>query len=112
MPPRSFTRSARILLSRLAPSLLLGALLASCVPVPPPTARPATLAATVAAVAPTVEASATAAGCVLPTVVPPTPPAEVPGYTQLDPATGLHMTGTPLKLVLLTYRLKVTGKVA
>lgn len=109
---RLVTRCAHILLSGLAPCVLLGVLLAACVPVPLPTARPATLAATVAAAEPTATSGALAARCVLPTVVPPTPPAEIPGYTQLDPATGLHMTGTPHKLDLLTYRLKVTGKVA
>jgi DMSO/TMAO reductase YedYZ molybdopterin-dependent catalytic subunit len=49
--------------------------------------------------------------CVLPTVVAPTPPAEVPGYTQLDPDTGLHMTGKPQQIDLENYRLRVTGKV-
>ena len=49
--------------------------------------------------------------CVLPTVVAPTPPAEVPGYTQLDPDTGLHMTGKAQQIDLESYRLQVTGKV-
>lgn len=49
--------------------------------------------------------------CVLPTVVAPTPPAEVPGYTQLDPDTGLHMTGKPQQIDLESYRLQITGKV-
>jgi DMSO/TMAO reductase YedYZ molybdopterin-dependent catalytic subunit len=43
--------------------------------------------------------------------VAPTRPADTPGYTQLDPATGLHMTGTPVDIDITTYRLKVTGKV-
>ena len=41
----------------------------------------------------------------------PTMPAVIPGYTELDPATGLHMTGTPTVIDLATYRLVVTGKV-
>jgi DMSO/TMAO reductase YedYZ molybdopterin-dependent catalytic subunit len=49
--------------------------------------------------------------CVLDPIVAPTPPAEVPGYTELDPATGLHMTGTPAEIDLATYQLEVTGKV-
>jgi DMSO/TMAO reductase YedYZ molybdopterin-dependent catalytic subunit len=49
--------------------------------------------------------------CVLPTVVVPTLPAEIPSYTQLDRATGLHMTGTPQEIDLNSYRLKVIGKV-
>ncbi len=49
--------------------------------------------------------------CALPRVIAPTA-APDPGYTQLDPSTGLHMTGTPVSLDLATYRLEVTGKVA
>ena len=41
----------------------------------------------------------------------PTLPAKVPDYTEVDPATGLHMTGTPKVIDLATYRLKVDGKV-
>ena len=42
----------------------------------------------------------------------PTLPAEIPAYTAVDPATGLHMTGTPKVIDLASYRLKVDGKVA
>ena len=49
--------------------------------------------------------------CVLRPVVAPTRPARTPKYTQLDPATGLHMTGTPQEIDLASYRLKVSGKV-
>jgi len=48
----------------------------------------------------------------LPVLLLPPRPAEIPKYTELDPATGLHMTGTPQFLKTATYRLKVTGKVA
>ena len=41
----------------------------------------------------------------------PTPPAEIPGYTELDPTTGLHVTGTVPELDFQSYRLEVTGKV-
>ncbi len=44
-------------------------------------------------------------------IVVPTLPAEIPGYTEVDPATGLHVTGTPQAIDLADYRLKVTGKV-
>ena len=48
--------------------------------------------------------------CVLPAVVAPTP-VPYPGYTQVEPSTGLHVTG-PAKLVDLdSYRLEVTGLV-
>jgi DMSO/TMAO reductase YedYZ molybdopterin-dependent catalytic subunit len=45
-------------------------------------------------------------------VVQPTLPADVPGYLDVDPATGLHMTGTPTVVEIASYRLKVTGDVA
>ena len=38
-------------------------------------------------------------------------PAVIPGYAQLDEATGLHMTGKVQEIDLDTYRLKVTGLV-
>lgn len=41
----------------------------------------------------------------------PTLPADIPSYTDVDPATGLHMTGTPQVIDLAGYRLKVFGKV-
>jgi DMSO/TMAO reductase YedYZ molybdopterin-dependent catalytic subunit len=44
-------------------------------------------------------------------IVAPTLPAEIPGYTEVDPATGLHMTGTPTVIDLAGYRLAVGGKV-
>jgi DMSO/TMAO reductase YedYZ molybdopterin-dependent catalytic subunit len=44
-------------------------------------------------------------------VTQPTLPAKVPAYLEVDPATGLHMTGKPTVVDLATYRLKVTGKV-
>ena len=48
--------------------------------------------------------------CVAPVVVAPTP-VPYPGYTQVEPETGLHVTG-PARLVDLdSYRLEVTGLV-
>jgi DMSO/TMAO reductase YedYZ molybdopterin-dependent catalytic subunit len=44
-------------------------------------------------------------------VVVPTLPEEIPGYTELDPATGLHVTGIPSVIDVASYRLRVTGKV-
>jgi DMSO/TMAO reductase YedYZ molybdopterin-dependent catalytic subunit len=41
----------------------------------------------------------------------PTPPAEIPGYAELDPATGLHVTGIMQVIELDDYTLQVTGKV-
>jgi DMSO/TMAO reductase YedYZ molybdopterin-dependent catalytic subunit len=57
--------------------------------------------------------AALAAGCgnELKPVTAPTLPATIPEYAEVDPATGLHMTGTPTVIDLNTYRLKVGGKV-
>jgi DMSO/TMAO reductase YedYZ molybdopterin-dependent catalytic subunit len=38
-------------------------------------------------------------------------PAEIPGYTQLDVTTNLHVTGQYQTIDLADYRLRVTGKV-
>ena len=73
------------------------ALPAAPTPVPlPPTAIP------VAAPKPTL--------CALPVVVAPTPSAN-PGYTNLDPDTGLHVTGQAQTIDLATYQLKISGRV-
>jgi DMSO/TMAO reductase YedYZ molybdopterin-dependent catalytic subunit len=44
-------------------------------------------------------------------IVAPTLPATIPDQNEVDPATGLHVTGTPVVLDLDDYRLKVHGKV-
>jgi DMSO/TMAO reductase YedYZ molybdopterin-dependent catalytic subunit len=41
----------------------------------------------------------------------PTPLAVTPGPAELDPSTGLHVTGKAQTIELETYRLEVTGKV-
>ncbi|HUJ67963.1 MAG TPA: molybdopterin-dependent oxidoreductase [Syntrophorhabdales bacterium] len=46
-----------------------------------------------------------------PLIVPPTP-AKLPGYAELDPSTGLHVTGTMKEIDVAHYRLEVTGKVS
>jgi DMSO/TMAO reductase YedYZ molybdopterin-dependent catalytic subunit len=55
-------------------------------------------------------ADPTATGA-LPRLLLPPRPAVIPAANELDPSTGLHMTGTPQFLSATTYRLKVTGKV-
>ena len=60
---------------------------------------------------PTLAPTPSPSPCNLSPIVVPTMPAEIPGYTLLDPNTNLHMTGTPQQIDLATYRLKVTGKV-
>jgi len=54
---------------------------------------------------------ASAPECTPPPITTPTLPEQIPGYTELDPATGLHVTGTPIEVDLSTYRLEVTGLV-
>ena len=49
--------------------------------------------------------------CVLPTVVAPTPPSQIPGLAELDPSTGLHVTGKAQHIDLAGYRLEVDGLV-
>lgn len=49
--------------------------------------------------------------CIPAQLVIPTLPAEIPGYTELDPSTGLHVTGEYVPIDIETYRLEVTGKV-
>jgi DMSO/TMAO reductase YedYZ molybdopterin-dependent catalytic subunit len=80
-------------------SLLIVGVLAACSS--PPQATLPAVPATEAALVP----------CELTPIVTPTRPAEVPGYTELDPATGLHMTGTAQAIDLDSYRLIITGTV-
>jgi DMSO/TMAO reductase YedYZ molybdopterin-dependent catalytic subunit len=49
--------------------------------------------------------------CTVPPIVVPTLPDEIPGYTQLDPDTQLHVTGTAQVIELENYTLEITGKV-
>jgi DMSO/TMAO reductase YedYZ molybdopterin-dependent catalytic subunit len=48
--------------------------------------------------------------CVVPAVVAPTP-IPYPGYTQVEPSTGLHVTGPAQEVDLASYRLAVAGLV-
>ena len=49
--------------------------------------------------------------CVLPPLIMPATPEKLPGYTDLDSSTGLHVTGTMQVIDQTRYRLEVTGKV-
>jgi hypothetical protein len=73
-----------------------------------PTASSATVTSTPTQ-PPLIEASPIACG--LPTEAAPTLPADIPGYTQLDRSTGLHITGKYVVIDLAHYRLEVTGMV-
>lgn len=59
----------------------------------------------------TVTPGSTPTPCILSTIVAPTPPPEIPGYAELDPTTGLHVTGLAQEIDLETYRLEITGRV-
>jgi DMSO/TMAO reductase YedYZ molybdopterin-dependent catalytic subunit len=90
---------------KLVSAALLIVGLAACTVAPPPAPTPAQLPPTaipVAAPKPTL--------CALPVVVAPTPSAN-PGYTNLDPDTGLHVTGQAQTIDLASYRLKISGRV-
>ena len=83
---------------------LLTIVLVGCVPLPPP-------AVTAPSTPGTSEPQVRSTQCPLTPITPPVMPAEIPGYAKVDPATGLHMTGTVQQIDLAGYRLKVTGKV-
>jgi DMSO/TMAO reductase YedYZ molybdopterin-dependent catalytic subunit len=69
-------------------------------PTASPTAQPTTTPDTVTAANP----------CYLAPIVVPTP-APDPGYAELDPSTGLHVTGEMQLIDLESYRLRVSGRV-
>ena len=102
-------------------ALALTILLVACAPHPLDAVAPTSVATSTssATVTPTSVATNTPPAtampppspCVLEPVVAPTLPAEIPGYTELDPDTGLHVTGTAQQIDLESYRLKVSGKV-
>ncbi len=52
------------------------------------------------------------APCVLPKLAMPPTPVKMPGYAELDPTTGLHVTGTMQQIDIVGYRLEVAGKVS
>lgn len=98
----------RVLLAGAVQSL---ALLAACAALPPRPAAGPELAST-AAVEPTPLTTLAALGrvCALEPVVRPTP-IPYPGYAQMEPSTGLHVTGPAQEIDPATYRLKVFGLV-
>ena len=60
---------------------------------------------------PTPDSALVVPDCGLKPVKAPPYPRIIPGYAQLDEATGLHMTGKVQDIDLSTYRLRVTGLV-
>ena len=82
-------------------ALIVVLILAGCAAQPSPPAE----------VTVTPRAEPTIEPCDLTPVAVPTLPPVIPGYTELDETTGLHMTGTVPDIDFETYRLEVTGKV-
>jgi hypothetical protein len=78
-------------------------------PVPSPSLSPEPASATATRTPVTQEIEPTP--CELLPIIIPTVPPEVPGYTELDESTGLHMTGRVEQIDLTAYRLVISGKV-
>jgi DMSO/TMAO reductase YedYZ molybdopterin-dependent catalytic subunit len=100
--------------------MLLLLFLAACaaaapVPTPPVPTPAAAAAAPTATPAPTPPATVAAApsvpDCHPAPIAAPQKPAVIPGYTEPDPETGLHVTGSILEIDLAAYRLRVNGLV-
>ena len=80
-------------------------LIAACAPqIPAPVISPT-------ATQPTLDPARVVPDCGLKPVKAPPYPSVIPGSTQLDETTGLHMTGLVQDIDLSTYRLRVTGLV-
>ena len=107
---REFLKLAGIAGATIGVGVGLGGLLAACGGGETAGTTEAVATSTAATVA-TTSTTTHAAGDLEP-VVAPTLPAKIPGYIEVDPATGLHMTGTPTVIDLASYRLAVSGKVA
>ncbi len=84
--------------------------LAACAaPSPAGGASPATPTAARVTATPMVPPTPTI--CASSPVIVPTLPSVIPGYTELDSSTGMHITGKYQEIDPLSYRLEVTGKV-
>jgi DMSO/TMAO reductase YedYZ molybdopterin-dependent catalytic subunit len=107
-PVRALTRRAALAGAAQALALLA----AACAPIPAPSAPTGPPAAPSAPPTPTAPPTP-AAACLgnLGRVVPPTP-IPYPGYVQVEPSTGLHVTAEPRLVDLPSYRLEIKGKVA
>jgi DMSO/TMAO reductase YedYZ molybdopterin-dependent catalytic subunit len=109
---RRITRRQFLMWGTIGAASLLVPELSACSPSSPDPANPGTPTLPAPASAtPTAPIAITPTRCKLSPLAAPTRPADTPGYTMLDTATGLHMTGTPVDIDVNMYRLKVTGKV-
>ena len=79
---------------------------------PPPTSTITATASASPSPTPTViPTRAPGQACILQPIIVPTRPPLTPHTNQLDETTGMHITGSVQELDLVSYRLKVTGKV-
>ncbi len=102
-PVRSLSRRAALVGAAQALALLA----AACAPIPTPPS-PASSPAAPPTPAPTPSAACRAN---LGRVIPPTA-IPYPGYVQVEPSTGLHVTAPPQVIDPAAYRLEIKGKVA
>lgn len=102
-------------MTRIGTGILILAVLSACTATPIPSSPTITVIQATAPIQSTTTGTQAVGNnqiaCSLSPVVVPTMPAAIPGYTQLDPATNLHMTGTAKQIDVISYRLEVTGKV-
>ena len=84
-------------------------LAAACAPLPPPAESPGA-SATPPPLPPAAPTSDSTCAAKLQQVTAPTP-IPYPGYTQIEPSTGLHVTAPPQVIDVATYRLEIKGKV-
>jgi DMSO/TMAO reductase YedYZ molybdopterin-dependent catalytic subunit len=109
---KRISRREFLLIGAIGTASLLVPDLAGCNPAQPEASNPTSPTQPGSATAtPANPGSITPTSCGLSPAVVPTRPAKVPGYAQLDPDTGLHMTGRPVDIDIDSYRLKVYGKV-
>ena len=99
--------SRRVMLSVALQSLVV---LAACAPLPAATPQSAGAQGPVLTRPPTPTALDAAGSCPTTPVVAPTP-VPYPGYTEVEPSTGLHVTGEAKLIEIADYRLKIDGKV-
>jgi DMSO/TMAO reductase YedYZ molybdopterin-dependent catalytic subunit len=83
----------------------------ACIPTPAAVVLPSPSPTGIPTATPAHAQPGVVVSCILPTVVVPTPPSEIPGVAELDPSTGLHVTGNAQTINLADYRLEIIGMV-
>ena len=99
------------LYSCLISTLIFAFASSACVPMPPTVIIPSPSPTSLPTSTPIHAQPGVVVSCILPTVVAPTLPAVIPGVAELDPSTGLHVTGKAQTITLANYRLEIDGMV-